>query len=272
MNNGKVSILSKKKGMAMAIALIAIAGSFLYIMGDVEARTEPLLIKGTVYGTDGVTPVEGVNVTVRNEATGEEGTNKTDASGGYNITLGSPEWPEWHDGDLLVGIADADTQAGRNTTNIDEEFYNGTTGPYGPYGGGGYNWLNITLGTLNATSYIELGAPTYNISYGGVNYSAIKGCTPVWINASYSVEWLNYSVWWNGTAPDDYMLLYTFSIYDNDENDGDNRTGHISAELHFLEECFHEIKWDVVEYDGDHSVQKSIDIAVDTTVPAIEKT
>ncbi|MEA2054493.1 MAG: Ig-like domain-containing protein [Candidatus Thermoplasmatota archaeon] len=130
--------------------------------------------------------------------------------------------------------------------------------------------------TAPPSSTCELGKPTANLSYGGDNYTATKICTPMWINASdgngSGVEWLNYSVWWNATLPTNYQQLCAVNISDNDENDTDNRTGFISKELHFEEECFHEIKWDVVDYLGHQAVQKSIDIAVDGTAPTINKT
>ncbi|RLF39469.1 MAG: hypothetical protein DRN12_06955 [Thermoplasmata archaeon] len=125
-------------------------------------------------------------------------------------------------------------------------------------------------------STYEFGEPNANLTYNGYNYTTIKICTPLWINASdgdgAGVEWLNYSVWWNPDEPDDYQHLYDVNVHDNDENDTDKRVGFISVVLHFNEECFHEIKWDMVDYLGHESPQHSIDIAVDATAPDINKT
>jgi len=126
-------------------------------------------------------------------------------------------------------------------------------------------------------STYEFGSPTANLSYGGYNYTAIKSGTPLWINATddvgagcfAGVEWLNYSVWWNSTAPNNYDQLYEVSVHDNDANDTDKRVGYISVKLIFNEECFHEIKWQMVDYLGHESPQHSIDISVDTTAPTI---
>ncbi len=131
------------------------------------------------------------------------------------------------------------------------------------------------------TSTMELGSPNATLEYEGENFSTIRTCTPMWINATdevagieecaSGVEWLNYTVWRN-EVPNDYELIETVSIHDNDENDMDKRPGFISAELHFDEECFHEIKWDVEDYVGHRADQQSIDISVDGTAPTIEKT
>jgi hypothetical protein len=131
------------------------------------------------------------------------------------------------------------------------------------------------------TSTMELGSPNATLEYEGENFSTIRTCTPMWINATdvvagieecaSGVEWLNYTVWRN-EVPDDYELIETVSIHDNDENDMDKRPGFISAELHFDEECFHEIKWDVEDYVGHRADQQSIDISVDGTAPTIDKT
>ncbi|RLF44644.1 MAG: hypothetical protein DRN29_08080, partial [Thermoplasmata archaeon] len=103
-------------------------------------------------------------------------------------------------------------------------------------------------------STYEFGEPNANLTYGGHNYTTIKICTPLWINATdgegAGVAWLNYSVWWNPDEPDNYQHLYDVNVQDNDENDTDKRVGFISVALHFNEECFHEIKWNATDGEG----------------------
>ena len=146
------------------------------------------------------------------------------------------------------------------------------------------NSLNSTSNIFNETCYVDnnppsyqlkLGLPNANLSYNGTVYPTIKICTPMWINASdgegAGVEWLNYSVWWNPDKPENFTKLYEVSVHDNDENDTDKRVGYITVVLHFEEECFHEIKWQMVDYLGHESIQHSVDIAVDATAPTIVK-
>ena len=126
-------------------------------------------------------------------------------------------------------------------------------------------------------STYQFGYPTANLSYGGYNYTAIKVGTPLWINATddvgagcfAGVEWLNYSVWWNSTAPNNYDQLYEVSVHDNDANDTDKRVGYISTTLVFTEECFHEIKWQMSDYIGNKSPEQFLEIAVDNSQPMI---
>ncbi|RLF45441.1 MAG: hypothetical protein DRN29_06710, partial [Thermoplasmata archaeon] len=122
------------------------------------------------------------------------------------------------------------------------------------------------------TSTYEFGLH-YNLTYNGENYTAIRSCTPMWINASdvAGVAWLNYSVWWNPDEPENFVQLYYVNVTDNDANDTDKRVGYIRVTLHFLEECFHEIKWQMGDYLGHVSEQSSVDIAVDATPPNITK-
>ncbi|MEM2583426.1 MAG: choice-of-anchor J domain-containing protein, partial [Candidatus Thermoplasmatota archaeon] len=128
-------------------------------------------------------------------------------------------------------------------------------------------------------SNYSFGEPNSTLNYGGHNYTAIKICTPMIIYAydlpegcAAGVEWLNYSVWWNPNEPNNYTKIKEVKVHDNDINDTDKRVGFINVELHFNEECFHEIKWQMVDYLGHISQQHSIDIAVDATAPTINKT
>jgi len=117
------------------------------------------------------------------------------------------------------------------------------------------------------SSTYEFGEPTANLSYGGYNYTVIKVGTPLWINAtddSSGVSWLNYLIWWNSTAPDNYQHIKTVNISDNDANDSDSRTGFISAKIIFTEECFHEIKWNAADCEGSIAVEISLDISVES--------
>ncbi|MBC7128621.1 MAG: hypothetical protein H5T45_02690, partial [Thermoplasmatales archaeon] len=140
----------------------------------------------------------------------------------------------------------------------------------------------------NQTHYVDNSAPVSNyyfgepnsvLNYAGHNYTAIKICTPMIIEAydlpeecRAGVEWLNYSVWWNQNEPNNYTQIKQVSVHDNDVNDTDKRVGFIKVEIHFDEECFHEIKWQMVDYLGHISQQYSVDIAVDATPPTINKT
>ncbi|MBC7129377.1 MAG: choice-of-anchor J domain-containing protein, partial [Thermoplasmatales archaeon] len=140
----------------------------------------------------------------------------------------------------------------------------------------------------NQTHYVDNSPPvseywfdglTSTLNFGGHDFIAIKKCTPMIINAydmpegcAAGVEWLNYTIWWNANEPNNYTKIKEVRIHDNDVNDTDKRVGFITAELHFTEECFHEIKWSMVDYFGHASPQYSLDIAVDGTPPTIEKT
>ncbi|MBC7081429.1 MAG: choice-of-anchor J domain-containing protein [Thermoplasmatales archaeon] len=125
----------------------------------------------------------------------------------------------------------------------------------------------------------EFGEPNSILNYGGDIYTAIKKCTPMIIYAydlpegcASGVEWLNYSIWWNPNEPNNYQKIKEVKVHDNDANDTDKRVGFITVELCFNEECFHEIKWDIVDYLGHEHQQYSVDIAVDATPPTINKT
>ncbi len=144
------------------------------------------------------------------------------------------------------------------------------------------NWsdlhsINISEGDATPPyCTLAIGKPSGNLSYGGVTYPAIASDTPIWINASdgngTGVAWLNVSVWWNETAPGTYTRIDTITVSDNGAHDSDARTGYISAELHFDEECFHEIQWKASDYANNSSPEHTADIAVDGTAPSVNST
>ena len=204
MNNGKygTSILSKKKGLAIAISLIAIAGSLLFI-DNAKASTDPLPIIGTVYDTTG-NPVVGATVIVRDTVTGAWGMNITDANGRYSITLGGLDrpWTTWYDNDTILGIATYNGQVGKNATNINSTVI---SGPYGPYQGS--QWLNITLGTPETIKTI--GTPQftkydYDDSHSNYGYLVSE---PIHIDGPTAT--LSFWTWWQieSWAPSEYDFM-----------------------------------------------------------------
>jgi len=165
MNKGKykVGILDMRKGMALAIALVAIAGTFMLI--NVKADTTPLTIVGYVYDTDGTTPVVGATVYIRDQDTGAWGINQTNSSGMFTVDMvikNNAPWAYWFDGDLLLGKAYDGSRTGSNSIYINKTQMAAW---------GGYLWLNFTLGTPETTKTV--GDPQftkYNYDDGTANY------------------------------------------------------------------------------------------------------
>ncbi|MGC9554549.1 MAG: hypothetical protein ACP5EK_04490, partial [Thermoplasmatota archaeon] len=187
----------------MAIA----AASLFFLAGPAEANTEPLPIVGTVYDTNGSTPVAGATVIIRDQETGAWGMNVTDGSGHYEITLGGLDrpWTAWFEGDLLVGTAYYMGQTGKNTTTV------GSSMVMGPYGPEGYEWMNITLGTPVTTKTI--GTPQftkYDFDTGNstMGYLVSENISITSVSAT-----LSFWTWWQieSWSPSSYDLNVSIS-------------------------------------------------------------
>ncbi len=123
----------------------------------------------------------------------------------------------------------------------------------------------------------EFGNPQTTTEYGGEQYVMINCSTPMWINVTdpscgIGVWKITYTVWYNDTAPDTYELLPGSGkeVFDGDPGDLDPDSGEISVAITFDEECFHEVRWTVVDLFG-HTVMYDYDFAVDCTPPTITK-
>ncbi|RLF33084.1 MAG: hypothetical protein DRN07_03465, partial [Thermoplasmata archaeon] len=206
MNKGKykVGILDMRKGMALAIALVAIAGTFMLI--NVKADTTPLTIVGYVYDTDGTTPVAGATVYIRDQDTGAWGINQTNSSGMFTVDMvikNNAPWAYWFDGDLLLGTASDGSQSGSNFTYINKT-------QMAPPIGNGYIWLNFTLGTPETTKTV--GDPQftkYNYDDGTANYGYLVSPE---IHLDSPVPMLSFWTWWQiegvNSSTHDLMNVY----------------------------------------------------------------
>ncbi|MFH1100654.1 MAG: NosD domain-containing protein [Methanobacteriota archaeon] len=121
---------------------------------------------------------------------------------------------------------------------------------------------------------LEFGAPKLPITWHSNNYYIISPYTTIWINSSdeeSGSDRIQYSVW----LADDinanplqwrHLEQYDRTVYDEDED------GFISAEFTLQETCFHEIRYQCWDKEGNTAGLYSEDVFVDASAPVTTKT
>jgi uncharacterized repeat protein (TIGR01451 family) len=251
-------------------------------------------------------PQDSVEVTVQVNAPGTLVCVSTDTTPPVTTkTVGNPKYgpnDEWVRDFTEFNMTATDDDSGVNATYY-RVWYLGTWSPWVKYDG------NFTLcGNClhyiefysvdnadnreviqNQTHYVdekipttgpyppEFGSPHVTTEYGGEQYVMINCSTPMWINVSdpscgVGVWKITYTVWYNDTAPGTYIKIpdSDTEVFDGDPDDLDPDPGEISVALTFDEECFHEVRWTVVDLFG-HTAMYDYDFAVDCTPPTLTK-
>ena len=102
----------RQKGIVVSLVLFA-----MLFTAIAPVQAVPYIVYGRVFDTDGVTTVDGVNVTVTSIETGESASYNTTRGGWYLVSLGNDPYPAPALGDTLQIVADAGD--GRtNTTEV----------------------------------------------------------------------------------------------------------------------------------------------------------
>ncbi len=118
---------------------------------------------------------------------------------------------------------------------------------------------------------ITIGEPKIPIIWRGNQYNIIGPHTPIWINSTDNEsgsERIEYSVWLAVDLNADtiqWRFLYSNTVYDDDED------GTISAEFYLSETCFHEIRYQCWDNEGNTAGVYTKDVFVDASAPITTK-
>jgi len=107
-----------KKIISVGISIVVFA-ALLGLMTSVQSQpVQPYTVQGYVYDTDGVTPVDGVNVIVTELNTSDSVSSTTAWGGFYYVTFGWPQTGPVYIGDQLQIFATYDGGNKTNTTIV----------------------------------------------------------------------------------------------------------------------------------------------------------
>jgi uncharacterized repeat protein (TIGR01451 family) len=124
----------------------------------------------------------------------------------------------------------------------------------------------------------EVGCPQY-----GEEYPNWVSCeTPLWFDSvdecclpnGTAVDYIEIKIWWKKNITDlgePWKLNDTIIVYDEDPEDMNDMKGRVKYELHFDDDCGHEIWWRGVDIFGNKEAWKKQKHKVDCTPPEIMK-
>lgn len=153
-----------------------------------------------------------------------------------------------------------------------------------------YKFQYVNVDNTPPTTTISCDDPLWPETFVAGEDAWVVPCTPIILTSTdepdctKGVKVLYYEIWWDengdgdfddeyGVYPDIMSEKQSFTVYDGMEGDEDGKTnGEIEVEIHFYEECHHEIHWYAEDYLGQKETEKSQTFYVVSLTPEIEKT